>query len=417
MRFRDWEEIQLKDIIDVQVDNRGKNPDKYLDYSNYPVIDNYLIKNQKYPDMSKVNRYIDRDDFDNFLRGYVMKNDVLITLVGNGIGNVTMVPSPNSVIIQNTLGLRTNEKASNLFLYYSLLNNQEKIKNFDRGTSQPSIKKTDLFKFVLQLPPLNEQKAIAHILSTLDEKIETNNQINKTLEKMAQTIFKHWFVDFEFPNENGEPYKSSGGEMIESELGMIPKGWEVKSLDEIATMKNGVNYSREQEGNEIKVINVRDFDGSLVANKSKLDSILLPERQINDYLLEQYDTVVVRSAKPGETLLIFDNNEVVYSGFTIRVRSNEKLLKLFIFYSIRNAMRMLSNSSNGTVFKNLNQQILGSLKVIVPKSNIVEIYNSLIIYLLELINEKIKEVDILSNLRDTLLPKLMSGEIRVPLDN
>ncbi len=417
MRFRDWEEIQLKDIIDVQVDNRGKNPDKYLDYSNYPVIDNYLIKNQKYPDMSKVNRYIDRDDFDNFLRGYVMKNDVLITLVGNGIGNVTMVPSPNSVIIQNTLGLRTNEKASNLFLYYSLLNNQEKIKNFDRGTSQPSIKKTDLFKFVLQLPPLNEQKAIAHILSTLDEKIETNNQINKTLEKMAQSIFKHWFVDFEFLNENGEPYKSSGGEMIESELGMIPKGWEVKSLDEIATMKNGVNYSREQEGNEIKVINVRDFDGSLVANKSKLDSILLPERQINDYLLEQYDTVVVRSAKPGETLLIFDNNEVVYSGFTIRVRSNEKLLKLFIFYSIRNAMRMLSNSSNGTVFKNLNQQILGSLKVIVPKSNIVEIYNSLIIYLLELINEKIKEVDILSNLRDTLLPKLMSGEIRVPLDN
>src|SRR5699024_11080133 len=76
-------------------------------------------------------------------------------------------------------------------------------------------------------------KTIAHILSTLDDKIEVNNQINKTLENMAQAIFKQWFVDFEFPNEDGEPYKSSGGEMVESELGMIPKGWEVKDLGEI----------------------------------------------------------------------------------------------------------------------------------------------------------------------------------------
>lgn len=82
----------------------------------------------------------------------------------------------------------------------------------------------------INLPCLDEQKAIAHILSTLDEKIEVNNEINKTLEKIAQAIFKQWFVDFEFPNEDGEPYQSSGGEMVESELGLIPKGWEVGNL-------------------------------------------------------------------------------------------------------------------------------------------------------------------------------------------
>jgi type I restriction enzyme S subunit len=88
-----------------------------------------------------------------------------------------------------------------------------------------------------KIPPLNEQKAIAKILSSLDEKIELNNRINKKLEEMAQAIFKHWFIDFEFPNENGEPYKSSGGEMVESELGLIPEGWEVKRIEEVSSQK------------------------------------------------------------------------------------------------------------------------------------------------------------------------------------
>ena len=98
---------------------------------------------------------------------------------------------------------------------------------------------------------ISERKAIAHILSTLDEKIEVNNQINKTLENIAQTIFKHWFVDFEFPNGAGEPYKSSGGEMVESELGMIPKGWKVTKLDEICNFISGYSY----KGNELVASN------------------------------------------------------------------------------------------------------------------------------------------------------------------
>nr|WP_258080005.1 restriction endonuclease subunit S [Enterococcus faecium] len=109
------------------------------------------------------------------------------------------------------------------------------------GTSGRQRAQTDVIENTkIMLPPLDEQKAIAHILSTLDDKIEVNNQINKTLENMAQAIFKQWFVDFEFPNEDGEPYKSSGGEMVESELGMIPKGWEVKELvDVLETLEAG----------------------------------------------------------------------------------------------------------------------------------------------------------------------------------
>ncbi|MFH4259045.1 hypothetical protein WAJ21_21760, partial [Acinetobacter baumannii] len=81
---------------------------------------------------------------------------------------------------------------------------------------------------------IEEQKAITNILSSLDGKIETNNTINQKLEEIAQTIFKQWFVDFEFPNEEGKPYKANGGEMVESELGMIPEGWEIKILDDLS---------------------------------------------------------------------------------------------------------------------------------------------------------------------------------------
>ena len=241
-----WESLKLEEVIDTQVDNRGRNPAVYLDYSDYPVIDNYLIKNERYPNMKNVNRYITEDTFNNFLRGYVNKDDVIITLVGNGIANVSMVPHSKAVIIQNTLGLRCNDSMYNKFLYYSLLYNQESIKNFDRGSSQPSIRKTDLFKYRILKPTLSEQKAIADTLSSLDDKIELNNKINENLEKQAQAIFKHWFIDFEFPDENGNPYKSSGGQMVESELGMIPKGWEVGEINEYFEIGIGRTPSRKK---------------------------------------------------------------------------------------------------------------------------------------------------------------------------
>src|SRR5699024_7283018 len=119
-----------------------------------------------------------------------------------------------------------------------------------------------LEKTKISIPLLDEQKAIANTLSTLDEKIETNNQINEKLEEMAQSLFKHWFVDFEFPNENGEPYKSSGGELVESELGIIPDGWEVCNLYSIADVIYGAAFKSKlfnEDGDGLPLIRIRDL--------------------------------------------------------------------------------------------------------------------------------------------------------------
>lgn len=172
---------KLSDYIKSTIDNRGRNPEKYYDIEQYPVIDNYLIKNTLYPDLKEVKRYIDEATFDNFLRGYVYKNMPLMTLVGNGIGNVTLAPNDNVSIIQNTIGFECKDNIDEIFLYYYLIYRQEFIKNFDRGSGQPSIRKTDLLNMEVSIPNLTIQKRVRDILFCLDLKIEENKKINNNL--------------------------------------------------------------------------------------------------------------------------------------------------------------------------------------------------------------------------------------------
>lgn len=172
----------LSDFIEKTIDNRGKNPSKYYESEKYPVIDNVLIKNKIYPNLNEVNRYIDQETFDSFLRGYVHRGMPLMTLVGNGIGNVTLAPSDDVAIIQNTIGFQVKENLDEKYLYYYLLSNNERIRNFDRGSGQPSIRKTDILGMEVDFPDIDIQKIISKFLYLLDLKIEQNENINKNLE-------------------------------------------------------------------------------------------------------------------------------------------------------------------------------------------------------------------------------------------
>lgn len=171
---------KLEDYLEGTVDNRGRNPE-YLDEGKYPVIDNVLIKNSLYPEMEKATRFIDEDTFQNFLRGYVHRNMPIMTLVGNGIGNVSLAPSDDVAIVQNTIGFQVNEKMDEVFLYYYLLNNQGRIRNFNRGSGQPSVKKTDVLGMDVEIPDIDAQIKIADILYKIDKKIYINGEVNKNL--------------------------------------------------------------------------------------------------------------------------------------------------------------------------------------------------------------------------------------------
>jgi type I restriction enzyme S subunit len=187
-----WEEKKIGDLIEFIVDNRGKNP-KYYCKEGIPVIDNFMIKNHYYPNLNEATRFIDEMLFDNFIRKYIELNDILITLVGNGIGNITLVPKEKSVIIQNTLGLRfINEQ---IFMFYSLLSKNKEIKHIDRGMAQPSIRQDELLDIDIKIPKsINEQTKIGNYFQKLDNQIDLQQKELDKLKNIKKASLSKMFV-------------------------------------------------------------------------------------------------------------------------------------------------------------------------------------------------------------------------------
>ena len=163
-----WEQRKLGEIINETIDNRGKNPPYYCE-SGIPIIDNFMIKNNGYPDLKIATRYLDDYLFSNFIRKYNEKDDVLITLVGNGIGNIALFPKEKSAIVQNTIGMRFEHPKK--FKYYSLLSKNNEIVKLDRGMAQPSIRQDELKNLDINLPTEKEQSKIESLMTNLDNLI------------------------------------------------------------------------------------------------------------------------------------------------------------------------------------------------------------------------------------------------------
>ena len=206
LRFKEFNDESyrkdiLKNIISYIADNRGKNPDYYLD-SGIPVIDNFMIQNQGYPDLSRANRYIDDNIYENFIRKAIEYNDTLITLVGNGIGNICLTPKEKCVIIQNTLGLRTNKFNDKKYLYHLLTYKNSEIKKLDRGMAQPSIRQDELLKLEVTIPNINEQLKISNFLSLLDKKIELQSKKIEDLKLFKSSQIINFFNKNNFAEVN-----------------------------------------------------------------------------------------------------------------------------------------------------------------------------------------------------------------------
>lgn len=309
------------------------------------------------------------------------------------------------------------EKAEPYFLYHYL-----KILNLSQlnsGTGVPSMTFGSYYGIPIKLPNLNTQKSIAKVLSDLDSKIELNNKINTELESMAKLIYDYWFVQFDFPDENGKPYKSSGGLMVYNEelKREIPEGWEVNRLGALGNFKNGVNYDPSNPGEvPCPIINVRNISASSYFLKNEdLDIIYLRESDVRKYAIHKGSIIIARSGIPGATRLIADYEEnTLYCGFAIHYELVNLNQKVPIFFYLKSIEQMIRNGSGGTILKNVNQATLNELKIALPNNEIlIEKFNDKIEPMFGKINLIQKENQKLSELRDWLLPMLMNGQVRV----
>jgi len=355
----------------------------------------------------------------------LQRGDILFarsSVKASGAGQVAMIndlPNNSTLFSGFIIRFRNNsyKLLSNNFINYLLRSNiyRKYLTKIAIGTSIINLTQGTLSNIPIILPPLNEQNWIVNILTDLDRKIELNNQINKNLETMAQEIFKHWFVDFEFPDENGGPYKSSGGEMMDSELDLIPKEWKINRLHELT------------KRNKQKIKDIKDWE-----NKKLIDLSIMPQfsfcitnfekgnkLKTNIYKLSEFD-ILFGSIRPYFGKAGFSPINGVVAGTIFSYLPVRKDLYSYILCltTSKSFIDFTVKYSRGTKMPIINWDDFVSYKVVVPENDkLIESFNNMIMPLLKEIKENINMNQNLSDIRDVLLPKLMSGEIQVPINN
>lgn len=279
-----------------------------------------------------------------------------------------------------------------------------------RSGTFPQITFNELKTLEFFLPSLETQKKITSILSSLDEKIELNRKINQNLEETAQTLFKRWFIDFEFPNEEGKPYKSSGGKMIKSELGEIPEGWKIKNLLEVGDFINGLamqKYRPLDTEDSLKVIKIKEMNSGF-SKESELCSVNIPDT----YKVNFGDILFSWS---GTLKVMFWDKECGGLNQHIFKVIPKNVNKLFLYFWLKIHLQTFIQiaQSKATTMGHIKRNDLNNSKIIVPNTEFWIYKEKILNSYLEKIVYQSKEIEKLIELRDYLLPRLMNGEIDV----
>ncbi len=398
--WTDYPKKRLPDVLSFIVDNRGKTvPTSAVGRK---LIATNCIKNEYlYPSYEKI-RYLTEETYLTWFRSHPIPGDIIFVCKGTP-GRVCMVPTPvDFCIAQDMVALRANEKIIyNRYLLVVLRSQeiQKQIYNFSVGDVIPHFKKSFFEKLMIPIPPMDIQKTIGDLYFSFSLKIELNTQINQNLEQQAQAIFKSWFVDF-------EPFRD--GKFVDSELGPIPEGWQVGMLSDIADITMGQSPNGDSY-NEVG-------NGSVFYQGRGEFSDRFPMRRL-------YTTEPKRMAKAGDVLLsvrapvgdINVANEDCCIGRGLAAIMAKKGYASFLLYTLKMSQAQFDQYNGaGTVFGCINKDALNGLKTLIPPENIIFSYENIVHPLDEQYLLKSKENKRLTTIRDTLLPKLMSGELGVP---
>lgn len=317
-------------------------------------------------------------------------------------------------------------KLNYFYLYFALILSLDRLRESSQGTATKFLTMKILNSMEIPVPPIDEQKMIGQILADLDQKIELNQEMNRTLEAIGQAIFRHWFVHYEFPDENGQPYKSSGGEMVDSELGEIPAGWKISILKNYVNLITGCSYrSIDLEESDTALVTLKSVgkDGNFKQDGFKEYTGKFKEEQV----IEDGDVVVAQTdltqnadvlGKPVIVRTFPKYKKLIASLDLGIVRPKDSYLnKEFIFNALKTKTfhSHAVSYANGTTVLHLSKDAIPSYNLPIPNKSILNQFEKLITPINNQINNNNLESGNLSEIRDLLLPKLMSGKIRIKI--
>ena len=418
--------VPITDVLSFIVDNRGKTVPTAE--SGFPLIATNCVHNERlYPVFENI-RYVSEYTLHNWFRAELKANYILFVNKGTP-GRCCLVPDPVSFCAaQDMIGLRCDEQK----VYYRYLlmvlrstTTQKFISNYHVGIAIPHFKKEDLSKLLIPLPSMEYQKRIGDLYFDICEKEEHNNSICADLEAMAKLLYDYWFVQFDFPDENGKPYKSSGGKMVWNEelKREIPEGWEAGTFgDCIASINTGLNPRdnfKLNTGGTIRYLTVKNLTKEGTVDFSSCDCIDEEARAIvhrrSDIRIG--DILFASIAPLGRCYVIkedpktWDINESVFS-----IRPNYKIATsnfLYMTFMSDSFVKKAEGSSTGSVFKGIRISELQDLKTIIPKKAVLDKFDDVVEKLFAAKSNAFNENMDLASLRDFLLPMLMNGQVKV----
>lgn len=446
----DWSFVRLKDyctkIGSGSTPRGGANV--YLDSGNVCLIRSQNIYNDGFSENGLV--FISDSDAEKLNNVEIELNDVLINITGDSVARVCLAPKDKlpARVNQHVAIIRTvkNELDPKFVRYFLTDRNTQNhlLTLAGTGATRNALTKGMLEEFLVPKPDILIQKKISKILSDLDEKIHLNNQINQTLESIAQTIFKSWFIDFDPVRakiaaklEGADPEiaamcvisgKSAAElkqmpedylaelqvtaalfpeELVESELGEVPKGWEYKKLKNLCRVINGRAYKNTEFKDEgIPIVRIQNLTGG---GKTVFSDLDLPQ----DKLIEKEDFIYAWSATFGP--YIWRGPKSIYHYHIWKMDVNETIIsRYFLYLTMFRKTESMKSAGTGSIFTHLTKAIMESQDVLIADNAINMLFKDRIDKIFKLISLKSDEIKNLKNIRDNLLPKLLSGEVEIP---
>ncbi len=410
-----WKKYKLGDVADVQNGYAFKS--KELGENGIPVI---KIKNIIPPNVVLEDAGYYTGNLNSKLEKYILKkNDFLISMTGSTVNVMSSAVGKMGKYRLNDIAL-LNQRAGKIYItdkekadfdYLCHFLNRYEIHynlalNATGSANQANISPAQIKDISILLPPLQEQKSIASILSALDDKIELNLQMNKTLEEMAMALYKNWFVDF-------GPFQD--GEFVESELGEIPKGWEVKRLDEIALKKSeSFNFKNKED---VVFVNTGDVQEGRFLHSNRVPKKGLPGQAKKAIAKGDILYSEIRPKNKRFAYVNFDSEDYVVSTKFMIINPKDNILSKLLYriltmQSTVDNLNSIAEGRSGT-FPQITFDAISDLEFILPPLSVQEKFQEIISPMEMNQDELYNENQTLTQLRDTLLPKLISGEVRV----
>lgn len=357
-------------------------------------------------DMKRLSKYI------------LIEGDIVFSRVGSIDRNVYVDKNHEGWMFSGRcIRVRADKNKVNpryLSYYFKQNSFKKMMMNLAVGATMPSLNTKIMNSIELDLLPRENQDKIANILSAIDDKIQNNNQINQELEAMAKTLYDYWFVQFDFPDQDGKPYKSSGGKMVYNpELKReIPEGWEVSKLNEVVDLISGYPFSSNDyvTSGKYKLYTIKNVqDGYTV---DKVDNYLdfLPSNMSHECQLRRGDLIMSLTGNVGRVGMVYEDN-VLLNQRVLKLNPINKTHKSFIYSFFRSDVTKahLENMSTGTSQKNLSPIDIGNMMITFPSEDLLSIF----LDYLNILESNLVENQQLTQLRDWLLPMLMNGQVKV----